>query len=135
MKHGLSRLLLPLRRRTRLYAIPHSIPIEGRVVRSRSDHTQTDDSLLKLGQVIKDDFAKFKEHYQVPSHPIVLAHGLLGFDELKLAGQYLPGIHYWRGIREAYQRNGIQVITSKHDSISHNFRARYTSRLDDPVRK
>ncbi|KAL8687290.1 MAG: hypothetical protein Q9218_006497, partial [Villophora microphyllina] len=47
-----------------------------------------------------------------PKHPIVLAHGLLGFDELHLAGSRLPGIHYWRGIAEAMRKNGIEVITT-----------------------
>ena len=41
----------------------------------------------------------------------MLAHGLLGFDELKLAGQNLPGVEYWRGIREALHAKGIEVIT------------------------
>ncbi|KDN68880.1 putative triacylglycerol lipase [Colletotrichum sublineola] len=35
-----------------------------------------------------------------PKHPIVLAHGLLGFAELRL-GSYVPPIHYWRGISES----------------------------------
>lgn len=47
-----------------------------------------------------------------PKHPIVLAHGLLGFDELHLVGPALPGIHYWRGIAEAMRKNGIEVITT-----------------------
>ena len=47
-----------------------------------------------------------------PKYPIVLAHGLLGFDELRLAGHFLPGIHYWRGIREALTARGVTVITS-----------------------
>ncbi|KAL9013601.1 MAG: hypothetical protein Q9173_001718 [Seirophora scorigena] len=47
-----------------------------------------------------------------PKNPVVLAHGLLGFDELRLAGRVLPGIHYWRGIAEAMSKNGIEVITT-----------------------
>jgi triacylglycerol lipase len=47
-----------------------------------------------------------------PRYPIVLAHGLLGFDELRLAGGLLPGIHYWRGITESLRANGIEVITT-----------------------
>ena len=47
-----------------------------------------------------------------PKHPVVLAHGLLGFDELRLAGPYLPGVQYWRGIREALNAQGIEVITA-----------------------
>lgn len=49
---------------------------------------------------------------ETPKNPIVLAHGLLGFDELHLAGASLPGIHYWRGIAEAMTKNGIEVITT-----------------------
>lgn len=45
-------------------------------------------------------------------YPIVLAHGLFGFAELKLAGSYLPPIHYWRGIQEALTASGTEVITA-----------------------
>ncbi|KAJ5355720.1 hypothetical protein N7517_010329 [Penicillium concentricum] len=47
-----------------------------------------------------------------PKYPVVLAHGLLGFDELRLAGPYLPGVQYWRGIKEALTARGIEVITA-----------------------
>ncbi|KAJ5951726.1 uncharacterized protein N7479_010139 [Penicillium vulpinum] len=47
-----------------------------------------------------------------PQYPVVLAHGLLGFDELRLAGPYLPGVQYWRGIKEALTARGIEVITA-----------------------
>ncbi|KAI4658572.1 uncharacterized protein J4E79_006978 [Alternaria viburni] len=42
----------------------------------------------------------------------VLAHGLLGFDELRLAGQFIPGIQYWRGITDALAHKGIEVIVA-----------------------
>jgi triacylglycerol lipase len=48
----------------------------------------------------------------VQKHTIILAHGLLGFDELRLAGHYFPGLHYWRGITEALSHNGIEVIVA-----------------------
>jgi triacylglycerol lipase len=47
-----------------------------------------------------------------PKHPVVLAHGLLGFDELRLAGRYFPGVQYWRGIKEALTAQGVEVITA-----------------------
>jgi triacylglycerol lipase len=43
---------------------------------------------------------------------VILAHGLLGFSELRLAGQYLPGIQYWRGITDALAEKGIEVIVA-----------------------
>lgn len=49
---------------------------------------------------------------ETPENPVVLAHGLLGFDELHLAGKLLPGVHYWRGITQALTANGIEVITA-----------------------
>lgn len=42
-------------------------------------------------QPITDGFAKIKSTYRRPKYPIVLAHGLLGFDELHIAGKSLPG--------------------------------------------
>lgn len=45
-----------------------------------------------------------------PKYPIVLAHGLFGFGELRLAAS-LPPIHYWHGIREALATNGSLILT------------------------
>lgn len=42
----------------------------------------------------------------------MLAHGLLGFAELKLAGSFLPSIRYWRGIQGALTANRATVITA-----------------------
>lgn len=36
----------------------------------------------------------------------------MGFDELHLAGPILPGVQYWRGIKQALAANGIEVITA-----------------------
>lgn len=80
------------------------------------------------GLMIHDKYSEIREKYgayspsdymsrilistDAPKHPIVLAHGLLGFDELRLAGRYLPGVQYWRGIKEALSAKGIEVITA-----------------------
>lgn len=71
-----------------------------------------DPNMTDLGRTIKDDFAKFREKYDTPRHPIVLAHGLMGFDELRLVGKYLPGVQYWRGITDAFRQNEVEVITT-----------------------
>ncbi|KAI9817261.1 MAG: hypothetical protein M1827_001374 [Pycnora praestabilis] len=63
-----------------------------------------------VGRTIEDEYAHIRDNYQTPKNPIVLAHGLMGFDELHLAGSLFPGIHYWRGITEALTANGIEVI-------------------------
>jgi triacylglycerol lipase len=65
-----------------------------------------------LGRLFEDDFAALRDRYRNPKYPIVLAHGLLGFDELRLAGKFLPSVQYWRGIKEALNTNGIEVITT-----------------------
>src|SRR5271156_5579791 len=41
----------------------------------------------------------------------------MGFDELRLAGTLLPGVHYWRGITEAMRANGIEAITASVPAI------------------
>jgi triacylglycerol lipase len=72
----------------------------------------TDPRLKELGNVLEDEFSVLRDKYQAPKYPIILAHGLLGFDELHLAGKMLPGIQYWRGIREALSKAGVEVITA-----------------------
>jgi triacylglycerol lipase len=83
-----------------------------------------------IGRAIEDEYATIRAKYrefcdqrsvwiitdgitkETPKNPIVLAHGLLGFNELHLAGKIFPGIHSWRGITEALTANGIEVITA-----------------------
>ncbi|KAF1988532.1 alpha/beta-hydrolase [Aulographum hederae CBS 113979] len=70
-----------------------------------------EDARLKdFGRVIEDEYSTIRQKYETPKNPIILAHGLLGFDEIRLAGSLLPGIEYWRGIKEAMASNGIEVI-------------------------
>ena len=87
-------------------------------------HDAQDLRVSDTGRSIKDDYATIRAKYQTPKHPVVLAHGLLGFDELRLAGRILPGVHYWRGITEALTANHIEVIlTSVPPSASIEERA------------
>lgn len=65
-------------------------------------------------RIISDDFESIRSSYQAPKHSIVLAHGLLGFDELHVfpafGGWQVPGLQYWSGITEALTAKGINVI-------------------------
>ncbi|KAK2756077.1 hypothetical protein FQN54_005484 [Arachnomyces sp. PD_36] len=76
------------------------------------------DATLKAAQkLIPNDEKEGEEKYltkdrETPKNPIVLAHGLMGFDELRLAGKYLPGVQYWRGIKDALAMKGIEVFTA-----------------------
>ncbi|KAI0386731.1 putative triacylglycerol lipase [Hypomontagnella monticulosa] len=80
--------------------------------RSYSSHHGGDPRLKDLEKEIYDEYSVIKDRYATPKYPIVLAHGLLGFSELQVAGGWLPGIHYWRGITQALRANGIEVITA-----------------------
>ncbi|KAI1653323.1 putative triacylglycerol lipase [Daldinia decipiens] len=91
-------------RRTRLLPLRSS--------RTYSSQHGNDPRLKDLGKQIYDDYATIREHYATPKYPVVLAHGLLGFAELHLAGGWLPGIHYWRGITDVLRANGVEVITA-----------------------
>lgn len=79
---------------------------------SKPEDDPTDPRVQDLGRLIEDDFAVLRDKYRTPKHPIVLAHGLLGFDELRLAGRLLPAVQYWRGIKQALNANNIEVITT-----------------------
>ncbi|KAJ5273871.1 hypothetical protein N7478_008996 [Penicillium angulare] len=79
---------------------------------SRRDKPILDPRLEDHGHVIHDKYSVIRDSYDAPKHPVVLAHGLLGFDELRLAGPYLPSVQYWRGIKEALATQGIEVITA-----------------------
>jgi triacylglycerol lipase len=115
MRHGVvhRRLIPPFKPRLNCRTWMKS-PCYHRNLSSKSkvgEHT-SDPRAEDLDRLIEDDFATLREKYQTPKYPIVLAHGLLGFDELRLAGKFLPGVQYWRGIKEAMNANNIEVITT-----------------------
>lgn len=96
-----------------LWSRPQSTTTKNRHAEEEKPiHPQDQPGNEDLGRLINDDFAAFQEKYQSPKHPIVLAHGLMGFDELHLAGRYLSGIQYWRGIKEVLVANDVHVITT-----------------------
>lgn len=89
--------------------------------------------LSDFGRTIRDEYATLRAKYSTPNSPIVLAHGLMGFDELRLVGKLLPGLHYWRGITEALIANGNEVIlTSVPPSASIEERA---AKLSEVIEK
>ncbi|KAA8904540.1 Alpha/Beta hydrolase protein [Sphaerosporella brunnea] len=71
-----------------------------------------DPRVRQLDKELEDEFAVIRETYRKPKHPIVLCHGLMGFDKLRLAGDLIPGIEYWRGIEDHLKARGIEVIVS-----------------------
>ncbi|KAF2148327.1 triacylglycerol lipase [Myriangium duriaei CBS 260.36] len=104
-KSSVSRTALE-RRVMRLLCVPHA---------ARSNRTRlpaSDPRIRELGRLIEDDYAVLRSNYDKPKNPIVLAHGLFGFDQLHLAGPRLPGIQYWRGIIEALGAKGIECFTA-----------------------
>ncbi|CAG8509973.1 14620_t:CDS:10 [Ambispora leptoticha] len=52
-------------------------------------------------------------HYRPPRLPIVLCHGLFGFDKLGPTSLPQLQIHYWGGVQEALQKIGAQVVVTK----------------------
>ncbi|KAA6416082.1 MAG: alpha beta-hydrolase [Lasallia pustulata] len=92
--------------------LPATIAIACRRYKSDGSNVSSGDLPGPFGHAIKDEYAKIRDNYQTPKNPIVLAHGLFGFDQLHLAGSIFPGLHYWRGITAALEANGIEVITA-----------------------
>ena len=102
---------LKLPRPSRLAGSGHVIKCSRRCL-STQPQGQTDPGMKAIEPVIRDDYASFRQSYSNPRYPIVLAHGLMGFDELRLAGKWLPGVEYWRGVKQALQQHGCEVITT-----------------------
>ncbi|GMK56650.1 hypothetical protein CspeluHIS016_0304900 [Cutaneotrichosporon spelunceum] len=53
---------------------------------------------------------KHKAKYRTPKNPIVLCHGLLGFDFLGPVNLPALQISHWRGIRQVLEKNGCEVL-------------------------
>lgn len=93
------------------YSVSRSFSTKTASDASTSKSTK-DPRLTSEDRVIVDDYAQLRDVYQAPKNPIILAHGLFGFDELKIAGPRLPGLHYWRGITEALAAKGVEVFSA-----------------------
>lgn len=92
--------------------LPPALTRARQLHRSAVRKSLPDPRLKELGKVIEDEYAVIRNDYQTPKNPIILAHGLFGFDELHIAGPKLPGLRYWRGISDALRAKGIEVITA-----------------------
>ncbi|KAF8323154.1 alpha/beta-hydrolase [Clavulina sp. PMI_390] len=58
---------------------------------------------------------KLRKRYLAPKEACVLAHGLLGFDSVSVA---TIGISYWRGIKEALEAIGCEVLIARVPATS-----------------
>lgn len=98
-------------------------PIASRYLRrleKLDEETLSDDERVqKLGKAYHDEYSKLKAEYRTPKNPIVLCHGLLGFDSMRI-GEIAPlsipplaVIHYWKGIKEALEANGNEVFITR----------------------
>ncbi|GJN86615.1 hypothetical protein PLIIFM63780_010196 [Purpureocillium lilacinum] len=77
----------------------------------REDRKAPDPRIRDLGRQIADDYATIRDTYATPRHPIVLAHGLLGFSELSISA-LLPPLQYWHGIRQALTAQGCPLVVA-----------------------
>nr|VWO94333.1 Triacylglycerol lipase [Ganoderma boninense] len=60
-----------------------------------------------------------RRKYVAPKNPIVFCHGLMGFDTVTLGPAIAPlQIQHWRGIRNALEMNGIEVLTTRVPATS-----------------
>lgn len=80
---------------------------------STNEHTQTPSH--------RGLFSSVTPHYRAPRKPIVLCHGLYGFD--RMGPEHLPSfqVHYWNEIEKALCDLGAKVIVTrvpKTESIS-----------------
>ncbi|CAI2171388.1 19318_t:CDS:2 [Funneliformis geosporum] len=54
-----------------------------------------------------------KSNYCAPKLPIILCHGLFGFDKLGPSSIPYLQIHYWGGIQEALRKLGAKIVVTK----------------------
>jgi hypothetical protein len=74
------------------------------------DATPSAENLMQQISNPKQISSYLKSQFRAPQHPIIMCHGLLGFDVIGFRGVQL---HYWRGIAEALQLIGASVIVTR----------------------
>ncbi|KAF4595311.1 triacylglycerol lipase [Ophiocordyceps camponoti-floridani] len=77
----------------------------------RNNNNNNNDARIRHpGRPLAHEFAAIRENYATPRHPIVLAHGLLGFSELALLPPPVPPLQYWHGIKQALVAQGCPAV-------------------------
>lgn len=76
--------------------------------------TPNDELIDKSESAPRSESAEGRRTFRKPRHPLVLCHGLFGFD--LIGPQYLPTlrISYWRGVREALEEVGYHLHRCGH---------------------
>lgn len=116
---GRLRITLPARATAFHTFRPCLAPTTTKLEDLQEESLSDDERVKKLGKAFHDEYSKLKSKYRTPKHPIVLCHGLLGFDSMRL-GEFEPlsipplaVIHYWKGIKEALEANGNEVFITR----------------------
>ncbi|ODQ66406.1 alpha/beta-hydrolase [Nadsonia fulvescens var. elongata DSM 6958] len=61
---------------------------------------------------------KRSEDYRIPENPIVLCHGLLGFEYLSTGIPAFPRIDYWQGVSELLEDRGAVTMLTHVPAVS-----------------
>lgn len=85
---------------------------EGKQQRDKTVITEGEDTVVagESTRIIVDDYSAIREKYLPTRYPIVLCHGLLGFDKIKPVIPLVAEFSYFRGIGEALTERGAKVI-------------------------
>ncbi|KAJ2745154.1 hypothetical protein GGI20_002379 [Coemansia sp. BCRC 34301] len=77
------------------------------------DSTEMDNGFVVFDKSKVNEQIPVKPVYIAPRNPMVLCHGLYGFDVRGPEKLPLLQVHYWRGIREALEGVGARVVIAK----------------------
>lgn len=66
----------------------------------------------KDARLFTTEYQHLRDSYSVPKHPVMLCHGLCGFDSIDILPAVVPAFSYWHGIKEALTEKGVEVYTA-----------------------
>ncbi|KAI0801042.1 Alpha/Beta hydrolase protein, partial [Fomes fomentarius] len=70
-------------------------------------------------ETAQEEREHIRRKYVSTKNPVVFCHGLLGFDTVTLGPAIAPlQVQHWRGIRNALEANGIEVLTTRVPATS-----------------
>ncbi|KAH9944188.1 alpha/beta-hydrolase [Epithele typhae] len=70
-------------------------------------------------ETTEEERERIRRKYAATKSPLVFCHGLLGFDKVTLGPSIAPfQVQHWRGIRDALESNGIEVLTTRVPATS-----------------
>ena len=90
--------------------------VQDTTITSKGDGVQVSTQIKRAYSLPLFPHLYFNSHKgDIPKYPVVLCHGLCGFDSVDVG---LASIQYWQGVERLLEKHGVEVLVTKVPATS-----------------